>query len=314
MSDQATKITRLGETPVFKLIYTFSIPCMLSMLTPAIYMNVNAIFIAKYIGTNGLSASSIFAPLDIICLLYSSISLAYGTSTYISYAFGQNQFRIANYYTTMFICICLIYWVLLTAIMVPLLPKILVMLRAEDIVYRYAYQYGIVAIPGYTFGYTFANAMGPILRAENRANLSMVRQMLGAVLSIVFDAIFFNLAPQMEYYAASVSTCISLLIVSAWMVLNIFGWIKGGVLRCKFGLLRYSVDELKDANEQQTHQNDPSIETKTVPVLDKSCETLSPLNKHNATIELELARNQQKVCEHAPSRRKRCSSLLFVVW
>ena len=105
------------------------------------------------------------------------------------------------------------------------------MLRAEDMVYRYAYQSGIVAIPGYTFGYIFVNAIGPILRAENRANLSMVRQMLGAGLNIILDAIFFYCVPKMEYYAASVSTCISLFIVSAWMVLNIFGWIKGGVLR-----------------------------------------------------------------------------------
>ncbi|EFO64489.1 Na+ driven multidrug efflux pump [Giardia lamblia P15] len=245
------KVKRLGEAPVFKLLCSFSVPCIFSMVISAIYMNVDAIFIAKFLGTDGLSALSVFAPIDIIALLFPSLSMAYGASTYISPALGQKQFRIANYYTTVFICMGLIYWGLAMLILLPLLPNILSMFNATNNVFRYARQYGIVAIPGYTITYMFSNSMGPILRAENRANLSMWRQLLGAVLNIALDAIFFYCVPKMEYYAASASTCISLLIVSIWMVLNIFDLIKGGVLRCKFGLLRYSVDELRDHDEQQ---------------------------------------------------------------
>ncbi len=153
------KVKRLGEEPVFKLLCSFSVPCIFSMVISAIYMNVDAIFIAKFLGTDGLSALSVFAPIDIIALLFPSLSMAYGASTYISPALGQKQFKIANYYTTVFICMGLTYWGLAMIIFLPLLPNILSMFNATDNVFKYARQYAIVAIPGYTITFRKWNIM-----------------------------------------------------------------------------------------------------------------------------------------------------------
>ena len=60
------KKLNLGEDNINKLIVSFSIPCVISMLINSIYNIVDQIFIGKGVGTLGNAATNVIFPLIII--------------------------------------------------------------------------------------------------------------------------------------------------------------------------------------------------------------------------------------------------------
>lgn len=57
----------LGKEKISKLLLTFSIPCVVSMLVNAIYNIVNQIFIGQGVGIYGNAATNVIFPLVVIC-------------------------------------------------------------------------------------------------------------------------------------------------------------------------------------------------------------------------------------------------------
>ena len=60
------KELNLGKDKINKLILSFSIPCVISMLINSIYNIVDQIFIGKGVGTLGNAATNVIFPLIII--------------------------------------------------------------------------------------------------------------------------------------------------------------------------------------------------------------------------------------------------------
>ena len=56
----------LGKDKINKLLLTFSIPCVISMLINSIYNIVDQIFIGQGVGTLGNAATNVIFPLIII--------------------------------------------------------------------------------------------------------------------------------------------------------------------------------------------------------------------------------------------------------
>ena len=56
----------LGKDDISKLLLSFSIPCVISMLINSIYNIVDQIFIGKGVGTLGNAATNVIFPLVII--------------------------------------------------------------------------------------------------------------------------------------------------------------------------------------------------------------------------------------------------------
>ena len=56
----------LGKENINKLLLTFSIPCVISMLINSVYNIVDQIFIGKGVGTLGNAATNVIFPLVII--------------------------------------------------------------------------------------------------------------------------------------------------------------------------------------------------------------------------------------------------------
>lgn len=56
----------LGKDNINKLLLSFSVPCVISMLINSIYNIVDQIFIGKGVGTLGNAATNVLFPLIII--------------------------------------------------------------------------------------------------------------------------------------------------------------------------------------------------------------------------------------------------------
>ena len=58
------KTINLGNEKISRLLLTFSIPCIISMLINSIYNIVDQIFIGQGVGTIGNAATNVIFPLE----------------------------------------------------------------------------------------------------------------------------------------------------------------------------------------------------------------------------------------------------------
>lgn len=250
-----TKVQLLGNAPLLPLLIKMAIPSIISMSINAIYSAIDSVFIGQYLGSEGLAAGTTFQPLELMVCQYTMTSLAYGASVRMSTAFGERRYTLANYNMTLCVCVSLVVTAVANAAFVPCLTQILEAIGAEGVVLKYAYQYAIIIFTLGMIGSLFSYSLGPLLRCENRAVLAMGRLLVSCVLNIIFHAIFFVGIPSMEFYAASVSTVLSQYAVGVWMILNLAGVLKGGVLRFAFRSLTYSIAELHYVTPKPAEEN-----------------------------------------------------------
>ena len=80
----------LGKTKINKLLLTFSIPCVISMLINSIYNIVDQIFIGKGVGTLGNAATNVIFPLVIIFNAFAGL-IGNGAAANLSLKLGEDN-------------------------------------------------------------------------------------------------------------------------------------------------------------------------------------------------------------------------------
>lgn len=80
----------LGTEKINKLLISFSIPCVISMLINSIYNIVDQIFIGKGVGTLGNAATNVIFPLVIIANAISGL-IGNGASANLSLRLGEKK-------------------------------------------------------------------------------------------------------------------------------------------------------------------------------------------------------------------------------
>jgi len=233
------KIQRLGTDKLLPLICKIAIPNIVGMTTTAVYNNADSAFVGQYLDQDGLTANGLFAPMENLLVTGVVVAFSNGASSLISPAFGRRDFQATNYYITVFTVLCYTWAVLLPVCTLPWLDSFLRLLGASTpAVLEYSRQYALIVLTAGTIAVSFSLGTGALIRSENRSVLSMGRQILGAVINVALDALLFaTLSAQLGYYCASVSTAVSQLVVGLWMILNLTGVCKGGVLRINYRLL-----------------------------------------------------------------------------
>ena len=91
---EVIKENKMGTMPVTKLIFTMSLPAILSMTILAMYNVVDSIFIGNY-SQKGLTAMSLVYPLQLV-LISVSVGTAVGVNSLVSRKLGEKQFEQAN--------------------------------------------------------------------------------------------------------------------------------------------------------------------------------------------------------------------------
>ncbi|GKT32605.1 Multi antimicrobial extrusion protein like protein [Aduncisulcus paluster] len=205
----------LASDEIFKTLMTLSIPSIISMGLNAIYNVVDSMYLGRSSSLD-LAAVSLFMVVEIGVFMSLNVSLGFGASSVISPALGKGDFVSANKALTYFISLLVLLNCLLPAIFIPLLEPILEFLGANEYTMERAKQYGLIMSAG-PIGYGLTAAMGPMLRVENKATLSMWRQIFSSVLNIIFDPILIfalNLGTQ----GAAISTVSSQMVVGIYMI------------------------------------------------------------------------------------------------
>lgn len=80
----------LGKEKIGKLLRTFAIPCIISLVVNALYNMVDQIFIGWGVGYLGNGATNVIFPITILCMSF-SLMFGDGTSAYLSLKLGEKK-------------------------------------------------------------------------------------------------------------------------------------------------------------------------------------------------------------------------------
>lgn len=202
----------MGKESVWKLLYRFSGPSIISMLVASSYNLVDAIFVGQ-LGAASQASMTVVQPLLMVFMAF-AMGIGVGGGSFIGRSLGARKNDEANKICGVTISLTLIISVILMALIIPNLDWILRLFGASGEVTGLARIYG-----GILVWFTFMNCMNMVLanivRAEGNPMLSSTVQIVSAVINIITDPIFifgWGPIPRLEMAGAAGTT------VASWAI------------------------------------------------------------------------------------------------
>ena len=188
MSEQALpkKENRMGTEPIPRLLFSMAIPIMLSMMVQALYNVVDSIFVAK-LSEDALTAVSLGFPMQNLVIAFAT-GLGVGINALLSRSLGEKNQRMVDqsarqgFFLEM--CAALLF------VVIGLFASGMFIRSQSDnpaiIADGITYLRICIGICPFCF---MAIYFERLLQATGKTKLSMVAQMTGAIVNIVFDPI-----------------------------------------------------------------------------------------------------------------------------
>ena len=178
----------LGKGNINKLLISFAIPCVISMLINSIYNIVDQIFIGQGVGTLGNAATNVIFPLVIIFNAVASL-IGNGAAANLSLKLGQKNEEEASKGVAQAIVITIVVSFVLSIISYIFMPTLIMWFGTTQNVYDYALEYGRIICIGAPFMMIYSS-LSNIIRADGSPRFSMIMLVVGAILNIILDPIF----------------------------------------------------------------------------------------------------------------------------
>lgn len=178
----------LGKDKINKLLLTFSIPCVISMLINSIYNIVDQIFIGQGVGTLGNAATNVIFPLVIVFNAVAGL-IGNGVAANLSLKLGENNKKEASKGIGQAVTVTIIVSLALGIISYIAMPKLVMLFGCTQNVYQYAVNYGKIICLGAPFMIIYSS-LSNIIRADGSPKYSMIMLVIGAIINIILDPIF----------------------------------------------------------------------------------------------------------------------------
>lgn len=178
----------LGRDKINKLLISFAIPCVISMLINSVYNIVDQIFIGKGVGTLGNAATNVIFPLVILANAIAGL-IGNGAAANLSLKLGEKKETEARASIGASITLTFIVSILFAVLAYIFLPKLVYMFGCTENVYSYALSYGKIILVGAPFMIIYS-VLSSIIRADGNPKYSMIMLVVGAIINIVLDPVF----------------------------------------------------------------------------------------------------------------------------
>ena len=178
----------LGHDNINKLLISFAIPCVISMLINSVYNIVDQIFIGKGVGTLGNAATNVIFPLVILANAIAGL-IGNGAAANLSLKLGEKKENEARASIGSSITLSFIISILFAILAYIFLPKLVYMFGCTENVYSYALSYGRIVLIGAPFMIIYS-VLSSIIRADGNPKYSMIMLVVGAIINIILDPIF----------------------------------------------------------------------------------------------------------------------------
>lgn len=178
----------LGVQPVNRLLSQFAIPSIISMLVGSLYNIVDQFFIGQRVGELGNAATNIAFPLSTSCLAL-ALLIGIGGSSAFNLAMGSgHEKRTVNIMGNAVVLLAG-SGLVLSIITLLFLKPLLLFFGSPKAVLPYAMEYTKITAFGFPF-LLLSTGGGHLIRADGRPRITMLCNLVGAVLNTILDALF----------------------------------------------------------------------------------------------------------------------------
>ena len=203
----APRENKMGVQPVGRLLAGMAIPMMISMLVQALYNVVDSVFVSR-ISENAFNAVGLAFPLQNLMIAVGA-GTAVGINTLLSRSLGEKKQDMADRAagTGIFLSLCS---AVVFALIGIFLSRPFFMAQAKTVpeIVEMGTAYTRICL-GLSVGLFCQFCFERLLQSTGRTMLSMVTQLIGAVINIILDPVFiFGLCgmPKMGVTGAAVAT------------------------------------------------------------------------------------------------------------
>mgnify|MGYP000513662978 FL=1 len=178
----------LGVQPVNRLLSQFAIPSIISMLVGSLYNIVDQFFIGQRVGELGNAATNIAFPLSTSCLAL-ALLIGIGGSSAFNLAMGSGHEKRAVNIMGNAVVLLAGSGLVLSIITLLFLKPLLLFFGSPNAVLPYAMEYTKITAFGFPF-LLLSTGGGHLIRADGRPRITMLCNLVGAVLNTILDALF----------------------------------------------------------------------------------------------------------------------------
>ena len=177
---------KMGVTPVKKLIISMSVPMMISMLVQALYNIVDSMFVAK-LSEDALTAVTLIFPMQNLMISVGS-GTGVGVNAVLSRSLGEKNpekaSKAANTALLLSFLSFVLFLIIGLTVTVPFVGS-----QTDNLLTReYATAYGRI-VCCMSFGLFFQLMLERLLQSTGLTVYSMISQITGAVINMIFDPI-----------------------------------------------------------------------------------------------------------------------------
>lgn len=199
---------KMGTMPVNQLLFSMSLPMIISMLVQALYNVIDSVFVAK-VGEASLTAVSLAFPVQNLIIAVAA-GTGVGVNALLSRSLGEKNQKMANSAAVNGLFVFLVSYAAF-ALLGLFFSRLYFSIQTtnQDIINQGTAYLSICTI--FSFGIFIEIALERIMQSTGRTIYNMITQGLGAIINIILDPILiFGLLgfPPMGITGAAVATVI----------------------------------------------------------------------------------------------------------
>ncbi|MGI6210989.1 MAG: MATE family efflux transporter [Anaerovoracaceae bacterium] len=204
--ERVSDVTKMGETPIRKLLISMSAPAMISMTINALYNTVDSIFVGM-ISSKALTAVSIVQPVQMLMIAL-GVGSAVGVNSLIARRLGARRLQEADQAASTAPRIGILNALIFITVGILFAKPFMASYTSDPTIFRYGLSY--LRIVTILCGFSMIDIQfEKVLQATGNMMAPMIISISGAVVNIVLDPIFiFGLfgMPRLEVTGAAVAT------------------------------------------------------------------------------------------------------------
>lgn len=187
MSNQRITGNKLLDQPVSSLLWTMSVPMMLSMVVQSLYNIVDSMFVAR-LGVEALTAVSYVFPLQNIVLSL-AVGFGVGINAVIAMNLGMGNQEKANQTATLGMALTVLHGLLFIVLGFLVARPFLELFTADEQIIQWGVQYAVIVFT-FSMGYLLQISMEKIFQSVGEMMITMVILASGSIINIILDPIF----------------------------------------------------------------------------------------------------------------------------
>lgn len=187
--EKAENLNILGTEKIPKLMFKFSVPCILSLLIGALYNIVDQIFIGNSeLSTLGNAATGAVFPIFIVAQAF-AWCVGDGCAAYLNICQGKKDTVSAHKAIGTGISVTVISSFILMAVFYPLKMRLLPIFGASENSMGMAVEYFDIILAFFP-AYMLSNMINSVVRSDGSPAWAMVSMLAGAAANLILDPVF----------------------------------------------------------------------------------------------------------------------------